>query len=459
MEKIDLTKIKYYPDRFYIRLDGFDIDNLTTFITDLNIGQQQSIFIHEYYHYLTNISTFPGIRQFHLNFCDRFSIITKLNVVGLKAYPICNNKFPNCEDLVDDWNTVSEIIKDDDIDYELIKETQNTQNKRFDITFIETVLKRMDIKENGNLIKGDRELIKISIKGLVNINSFNLTFGAIDEFLSSSIDEYLYENDLADINASELSQRPFYPYGFLDKLLSFYSIQRPSAFEKILISYFALNSFNPPVKMIHILEQLKKGDYALFQNSPEEYLINNFSEIPQYENVLNGIQNFANLTGNQGRIHISQALKYYYDKFYIAQKLKEKDFFYFIRPFFVTEPNTQKGKQKFLLELSRIINVFSPPIILKQGVFSSVDKLTTFGESTLLILATYEIFESLNKDSFAKRPDYLKRKYSYPDQDQECDNWKNFTPPPITNVFQLALNEISLFKLYLDELEKTKNTE
>lgn len=74
MAEIDLTKIKYYPDRFYICLDGFDIDNLTTFITDLQIGQEQSIFIHEYYHYLTNIATFSGIRQFNLNFCDRFRV-------------------------------------------------------------------------------------------------------------------------------------------------------------------------------------------------------------------------------------------------------------------------------------------------------------------------------------------------------------------------------------------------
>ena len=117
MNEIDLTKIKYYPDRFYICLDGFDTDNLTTFITDLNIGQQQAIFIHEYYHYLTNIATFPGIRQFHLNFCDRFRIITILNVkAGIKAYPIRDNSIPNCQDDVEYWNSVSEIINEDDIE-------------------------------------------------------------------------------------------------------------------------------------------------------------------------------------------------------------------------------------------------------------------------------------------------------------------------------------------------------
>lgn len=458
MEEIDLTKIKYYPDRFYISLDGFDIDNLTTFITDLEVGQKQSIFIHEYYHYLTNISTFPGIRQFHLNFCDRFSIITHLNVnAGLNAYPIKENTISNCADLVDYWKSVSEIIDEDDINYELVKETENSQNKRFEIVSIETVSKPMDVVDKGEEVHGERTFIKINIEGLVNFDSFNLTFGAIDEFLSSSIDEFLYENDLADIDARELNQRPFYPYGFFDKLMSFYEIQRPTAFEKILISYFALNSSNPPVKMVEIMENLKNGDYETFQSNPEQYLKSEFSETPHYKTVLEGIRTFANLTGTQGRTHISQALKYYYDKFYMAQKLKEDDFFYFIRPFFISNLNDVRGKQKFLLELSRIINVFTPPVILKDKVFSCVDKLTTFGEATLLILATYEIFEGLNTNSFAKRPEYLKAKYSYPDQNEECDNWKTFTPPPLNSVFQLALNEISLYKLYLDKLNQDKN--
>jgi len=454
MDNIDLTKIKYYPDRFYICLDGFDTDNLTTFITDLNIGQQQAIFIHEYYHYLTNITSFPGIRQFHLNFCDRFRLITILtSKEGIKAFPIKSNVLPSCKYEIEYWNSVSEIIDEDNIDYKLVEETQQSPNKRFKIISIQKDEKPMDVVVNGNVINGARFSIIINISGLVNTNSFTLTFGAIDEFLSSAIDEYLFENDLSDIDPSVLSQRPFYPYGFYDKLLSFYKIQRPSAFEKIVIAYFAINSFNPPVKMIDILEKLKAGDYEEFQNDPEKYLLSNFSETPQYEQLLNQTNDFSTETNNQGRIHISQALKYYYDKFYTAQKLKEKDFFYFIRPFFVPETNTERGKQRFLLALSRIINQFSPPVILKDKVFRYVDKLTTFGESTMLILATYEIFESLKTEVIAKRPDYLKAKYTFPDQDPNCDNFETFAPPPITAVFQMALNELNLFGIYLRELE------
>jgi hypothetical protein len=383
------------------------------------------------------------------------TILTNKN--GIDAFPIGTNKYSNCQDDVRYWNEVSEIIDEDDIDYDLVNATEQSQSKKFEIKSVNRVNKPMQVIVNGEKIDGARIVVQIGIIGLVNTQSFNLTFGAIDEFLSSAIDEYLFENDLSDIDPKFLSQRPFYPYGVFDELLKFYGIQRPSAFEKILLAYFALNSFNPTIKLIEILETLKNGGYNEFQDNPESYLLRHFSETPQYEKILNGINAFADETSKQGRIHISQALKYYYDKFYAAQKLKEKDFFYFIRPFFVKETNTIRGKQKFLLAFSRILNQFSPPVILKDGVFKYVDKLTTFGESTMLILATYEIFESLKTNKIAKRPEYLKAKYTFPDLDPDCDKFESFTPPPINGtVFRLALNELSLYGVYLNELEKQR---
>ena len=458
MAEIDLTKIKYYPDRFYICLDGFDIDNLTTFITDLQIGQEQSIFIHEYYHYLTNIATFSGIRQFNLNFCDRFRASTILtSKEGLNAYPINSNTFESCKNMVDYWNEITAILNEDDIDYNVVEETDKTPSKKFGIASIERTEKPMEVVVNGVKYSGARILIKIYTTELININSFYLTFGAIDEFLSSTIDEYMYENNLSDINPSMLSRRPFYPYGFFDELLSFYGIKRAPAFEKILIAYFALNSSNPPVILIDILEKLKDGGYEQFQENPEIYLLTNFLEVPQYNDVLKNIKDFADLTYEQGRIHISQALKYYYDKFYMAQKLKENDFFYFVRPFFANGKDTISYKQKFLLELSRIINLFTPPVILKDKQFFYIDKLTTFGEATVLILATYEIFESIRTNRIASRPAHQKAKYSFPDGDPECDNLEKFTPTPINGiVFRLALNELNLYGPYLKELDDLK---
>ena len=459
MNNTDLTKIKYYPDRFYICLDGFDTDNLTSFITDLDIRQQQAIFIHEYYHYLTNITTFPGIRQFNINFCDRFRIITNLiHNSGINAFPINSNSIEKCKNNIDYWKKTSEIINEDDIDYKLVEETENSQNKSFEIKSVKSISVATNITIKGKEVNGARIRIKVEIFGLININSFFLTYGAIDEFLSSAIDEFLYENDLANINPQMLQQRPFYPYAFFDKLLVYYDIQRPTSFEKILIAYFAINSFNPPIKLIEILEKLKNGGFSKFQENPEKYLYENFIETPQYDKVLDSINKFADEANSPDRIHISQAIKYFYDKFYTAQKLKEKDFFYFIRPFFVSELNTEKGKQKFLFAISRIINQFTPPVILKDNVFKYVDKLTTFGEATMLIIATYEIYESLKTNKIAKRPNYLKKKYTFPDNNLDCDNFETFLPPPLKTVFQIALNELNLYTIYLREREKNINS-
>src|SRR5689334_12225650 len=128
-----MDNIKYYPDRFYVRLDDFDINNLTKFITDLQLGQQRAIFIHEYYHYLTNITTFPGIRQFNLNFCDRFRLVTILETLaGLKAFPLQNNIRPDCREHIHYWNSIKAILDEDDIDMNLVEEVQNSINKKFE---------------------------------------------------------------------------------------------------------------------------------------------------------------------------------------------------------------------------------------------------------------------------------------------------------------------------------------
>lgn len=41
----------------------------------------------------------------------------------------------------------------------------------------------------------------------------------------------------------------------------------------------------------------------------------------------------------------------------------------------------------------------------------------------MLILATYEIFESLKTEMIAKRQEYLKSKYTFPDMNPDCDNF------------------------------------
>ncbi|WP_298152349.1 hypothetical protein [Flavobacterium sp.] len=451
MDEIDLSKIKYYPDRFYICLDGFDSTNLTSFITDLDIGQQQAIFIHEYYHFLTNITTYSGVRQFNLNFGDRFRLVVNMGYSeGITAFPI-GNAASNQHNCVQYWNQVRTILDDDDIDYDLVKEVAQSARNKFDIVSVQNIRKPMSAVTDGETVHGYRELVEIQISGLTYRTDFILTYGAIDEFLSSAIDEFLYQNGLSDIDPRVLSQRPYYPYGVFDDLIMHYTGERTEVFEKVILAYFALNSDNPAQKLISILEQFKNGDYLQFKEDPEKYL-NQFIDItPKHDDMISYTRKFADETGGQGRIHISQSIKYYHDKFFFAKKLKDEDFFYFIRPFFEKGTDEIRGKQRFLLALARIINPFTPPVFLENGIFKVTDKLTTFGEATVLILACFEIFESLKTEKYAKRPQYLRDKYIFPDQVVDCDDISTYQIPINGIAFQLALNEMGLFKIYIDD--------
>lgn len=450
MPGINFDEIKYYPDRFYVRLDGFDTTKLTDFITQLDLKQEQAIFIHEYYHYLTNIVTFAGVRQFHANFCDRFRLVTIItNRVGLDGFPLKDNKMPDCEDDIAYWNKVNDIINEDDIDFSLVDMISQSANKKFEIVNVSKEILSESIKIGGTEHHGKRFRIRIEIDGLINRQSFVLTYGALDEFLNSAIDEYMFSNDIAEIDPSFLSQRPFYPYACFDELLKYYGIEYPSAFEKILIAYYALNCYNPSLALIELLETMREGGYELFQQNPEAYLLGKFNK-PSTDQ-LSEIRAFSEQCAEQGRIHMAQALRYYGDRFYLANQLKEEDFFYFIRPFFVKHEDKVKFKQQFLLALARIIQVFTPPLILEGGLFKYVDKLTTMGEATTHIIATYEIFESLKSNRIAKRPQYLKGKYSFPENDPDCDDISKFKLPPISGSYRLALNEVGLYRLYLLE--------
>ncbi|WFB69099.1 MULTISPECIES: hypothetical protein [Chryseobacterium] len=457
-QEINIDKIKYYPDRFYICVDGIDIQSLDNFGAIQEIGLQHAVFIHEYYHYLTNITTFAGIRSFNLNFCGRFKLTTKLSEKeGLNAFSIDTNSLESCKTEIEDWNDIMAILDNDDINYNVVEKTASSLTKNFQLLSVQRKSIKVQKNVDGEKRHLQSDIVEMQIEGLQNLSSFNLTFGAIDEFLSSAIDEYLFENGLSPIEPSELNKRPFYPYLFFDKLLLHYDIRISSALEKIYLSYFSLHSSNPPVVLVEILEKLKAGDYLTFQENPERYLTTNFPEVPMYDQLLDQIAEFSKVSYEQGRIHISQALKYFFDKFYIAQKLKEKDLFYFIRPFLVIAPDKIRLRQRFLLELSRILSVYMPPVLLQNKTFVVLDHLTTLGESTLHILATYEILESLKKNQIAKRPNHQKSKYTFPFEKEDSDDFRLFTPPPISgSAFKIALNELGLYGTYLQEAEKLK---
>lgn len=452
----DLNGIKYYPDKFYVCLDGIDIENLMGFFTNFDIDEQQAAFIHEYYHYLTNITTFAGVRQFNLNFIDRFRVIVNLiDKEQLNAFPINSNKTESCSQLIEYWRDISEILNNDDIDYDFARIVEQSPSKKFTIQSFDKISKNINSYNGDKEINGCRIFIKVNIDGIINKDSFILSFGSIDEFLSAAIDEFLFENNFSNVNHRDLDRRPYYPYKIFDDILSHYGICRATSLEKIVLAYYALHSENPPVTLIEVLEYIQKDNVDLFRENPEVYLLAKLKPHTKYNDTLNYTKAYCKEASDQNRIHISQAVSYFYDQFYIAKSLKEQDFFYFIRPFLIEKKLSElRGKQSFLLSLSRLLNVFNPPVILKENQFKFFSSMTTVGESVLHILATYEIYKSLETEKIAKRPDYYKNKYSFPDMDEECDVYEKFPYPPFRSVFHLALNELNLMIVYLKERDK-----
>ena len=67
-----------------------------------------------------------------------------------------------------------------------------------------------------------------------------------------------------------------------------------------------------------------------------------------------------------------------------------------------------------------------------------------------MALAIYEILQSVEKNKIAKRSEYYKNKYSFPIGDDNSDKLENMKCEfPIVDTWQLALNELSLFGVYL----------
>ena len=163
---VNINKIKYYPDKFYLCLDGFDIQNLNTFVEDATFSQQQAVYLHEYYHYLTNLTTFAGLREFNVIFQDKVRIITRLSAKkGLNAYPIKDNVDSLCKNDIEYWKSVDEITNSEDINYKLAGEVESSIEKKFSISSLNRVEEPLVCMVANNTIKGIRVRYDISIDG------------------------------------------------------------------------------------------------------------------------------------------------------------------------------------------------------------------------------------------------------------------------------------------------------
>ena len=449
----DIKDIKYYPDRFYIRVNGCDMNDLFSPNDDFTLSLDQAVFIHEYYHYLTNITTFQGVRSFFAAFCDMMKIVVNLtHRGGLASFPIDKNTLPSCAYLTQYWRDEKEIFKEDNIDKKLAEETENSPSHKFKIKgMMKEIGNPYSVVVNGKEIKGCREYLKIEIEGLQQTTNFHLSIGALDEFLSASIDEYIWENNLAD-NRQVFNNRYFYPYLTFDAILEYLGLNLRCR-SKMLIAYYALHSKNPSIAFYNMLQQVKKDGQDAIERNPAKYMEAHFSIFVEYEGLINGIEEFIEEAKTQKRILTAHLLAYYQDRFITAIALLKKDPLFFIRPFLIDNLDDVRSRQDFWIGFIRIKTCFPEPLMIQGKDFITTRPSEYCADLTVLALAIYEIMESLEKNQVAKRLDHYKNKYNYPDGVVNFEDVASFQDPPLKSYWHKALNELGLYQFYRDNVK------
>ena len=448
---IDLGKIKYFQDKFFIRLNGFDLDKLDTFADDSTFSQQQAIYIHEYYHYLTNLTTFYGARQFNCRFQDRVRLITiLLKKKGLEAFPLSSNNDLDCKYEVEYWKCLNELFDLDDVDNEVADKIDKSPSHKFSIVRYTPLKWPLSVQVNGQTIKGAHLYYKIDISDVPFVQHFYLSDGMIDEFLSASIDEFMFEHDLAD-NCEVLRTQTFYPYRTLDVMLDFFHVRGLTALDKILISYYALHAINPIDALIKLLENMRKDNGAAFKYNPESFLLkcikgnelNSYASLVQYEDVY--IQECL----SHGRKNLADTMALIYRKQYLAVERLKQDFFYYVRPFMVDNIDQEEGRAEMLKRFRVILEEMEEPIIMQDGKMIAADR-DTYKNHLAMQIAIYEIMDSLWVNKIAKR--IRGDKYDYPVSEPENDKLENLIETmPLIQTWHVALNELGLYGVYLEE--------
>lgn len=361
---MNYNEIKYFPDRFYAGLDGVKKKDIRSLNRDIGFKKKHAPIFHEYYHYLINLSTCAGVRQFSINFFDRFRIITRMaSVLGINAFPINNNNHKSTYDDVRYWKDVCKFLKEDNIDRDLAKRF-GKNFPSFKITKIERIRKDNKFKINGIKRIGTTTRIKVHISDCYERDSFYLTFGALDEFFCTAIDEYFFSQDLSTLTSEFLLNRPYYPYRCLDAFLNYYLEFRPTIIEKILITYTALNSKNPADSFISILERIKAVGEDEFRKDAENFLRKDASLKLVSIEIVDYIKRFENEAKSQGRSKIVEATGYFCDIFEKALLLRQTDPFYFIRPFLETNSQNHIDIDNFNKSFFDILEKFPLPIIV-----------------------------------------------------------------------------------------------
>lgn len=451
-----LSDSKYYPEKFYIKFDAENIDQLVKLDPNNKFSIELGVFIHEYYHYLNNISTFQGIRDFNLIFGDLIRIITILQRKGLRAFPINQCYFEEFQYLKDYWKDAIDLYSNATNYREIEKKVTESMEKKIHIKDLQPEKKDLKVKISpGRWIDGSQILQNLLVESAdVPPFTIRLTNAEIDEFMCSAIDEFLFQTDSCDNQMIlEHPGRTFYPYKFFDELLSHYNVDLISAGgdarHQIILAYKALHSPNPPVRILKLIKAVR-GHERDFIDNPFDFLETSFpSNFSKFEEVIDYLYKLISECEDQNRINLARATNLIYETAKDALSELKNDPYFFIRPLIENDLSTIEGRQNYLDFLKILLKRFDKFLQLKdgelKGAFSHPEK-----NHLAFIIIIHEILRGAENNKIIKR-EQKNRDIFELEGELDYDNIEKFDSNfPLTNMWQIALNDLSFYKLYVE---------
>jgi hypothetical protein len=118
--------------------------------------------------------------------------------------------------------------------------------------------------------------------------------------------------------------------------------------------------------------------------------------------------------------------------------------------------DTDNGRAEMLRLFKIIRSEMEEPVIIQDEKMIAADT-DTYKNHLAMQIAIYEIMDSLWINRIATRLADRKRKYDYPVSSPDNDKLENLVDSlPLTQTWHVALNELSLYGVYLKEKNALK---
>jgi len=276
-----------------------------------------SIFVHEYWHYLVNVSTYARYSDFNITFnlAAIFSGTLTENANGLSSG---NNNLSKQE--IELYKNLIKLLK-----YQR-GDTKIADGKITSVEILSYIRSKESVTLNDETIHHSFVELELNVTCMSGISKYKYILGtnAIEESLASIVERMVFDND-----------PPVLPYKIVEKLAVFIIQTKIPQESLLVICTLSLLTVNPSSALIDFLEyyrdkchneDLKDHEIidALITSANQDYL-NNINSIKK------DIQSLVNHTVGRGYLHIAMQVISKIMNGYIERR--NQDFLFECKPF------------------------------------------------------------------------------------------------------------------------------